>query len=212
MWTPLAGIDIRVHTSTNLLSEDILLIDGIPTTSVARTLMSLGALVPEELSSTRLFELVSTALERRLATERWLWWTLARRRCRGRNGVMAFEEALAHRAHLGPTESWLEREILRILAAEGLPLPRVQRVVRRRGRFAARVDFAYDDGLVIEALGYAFHRSRADLERDTRRANELQLLGQRVLQFTFDQVTRDPRSVCRTVRSALAAPGHAAAA
>jgi very-short-patch-repair endonuclease len=75
-----------------------------------------------------------------------------------------------------------------------------------------RVDLLYEaEGVVIEALGHTFHRSREALARDARRVNELQLAGYRVLQFSFDQVTCDPRSIPRTVRAALAAPGRRAA-
>lgn len=211
VWEPDGAV--RVHTSTNLPADDVLVVDGIRTTSVARTLMMLGALVPDELTDERLYELVSEALERRLATEPWLWWTLSQRRCRGRDGVIAFEDALARRARLGPTESWLEREVLRLLDGAGLPLPRLQRVVRRQGRLAARVDFSYDaEGIVVEALGYAYHRGREALRRDTERANELALQGLTVLQLTWDQVTCDPASVPRTVGRALRAAGRDLAA
>src|SRR5690606_30991491 len=129
--------------------------------------------------------------ERGQVSERWVLWLLERRRVQGRDGTIAFEEAIATRVQLGPTESWLERETLRIIDEAGLPLPRVQRRVERRGRFVGRVDFRYDDApIVIESLGYASHRSRADMERDTRRVNALTLAGNTVLQFGYDQIVR----------------------
>lgn len=114
------------------------------------------------------------------------------------------ESVLAERARLGPTESWLEREVLRVLQSAGVRLPVTQRVVRRSGRFAARVDFSYEpDRIVLEALGYAHHRTRAQLEADTRRANELQLLGFDAYQFTTDQIVGSPASVVATTVEAL---------
>jgi very-short-patch-repair endonuclease len=196
--------DVRVHTSTDLPMGDITHVRGIPVTSVARTLMALGALVPRELEQDELAAMLAQACEEGLASERWLFWLLERRRGRGRIGTIAFEEALATRTRLGPTESWLERETLRVIAEAGLPLPRVQQRVERKARFVGRVDFRYDRWpVVIESLGYARHRSRSDLERDTRRVNALQLAGLTVLQFSYDQVVRDPRSITADIADAL---------
>ncbi|WCO68978.1 type IV toxin-antitoxin system AbiEi family antitoxin domain-containing protein [Iamia majanohamensis] len=194
----------RVHTSTNLPDDDIVRIGPIPTTSVARTLLGLAALGPHELPRTDLVAAVEDAVRRRLASDRWLWWVLERRRCRGRDGVSRFEDVLAERASLGPTESWLEREVLRILSEAGLPLPAVQRRVRRRGAFVARVDMLYPaERIVIEALGHAHHASRPQLSADAARASRLTLLGFTVHQVTYDQVVHDPRWLVEVVGAAL---------
>lgn len=195
---------VRVHTSTNLPSADILHIGPISVTSVARTMLGLAALAPKEIDRAALLEVVSTAIDRGLASDPWLWWLLAQRRCRGRNGVIALESVLAERARLGPTESWLERETLRVLGDRSIRLPVTQRVISRSGRFAARVDFLYEpERIILEALGYAFHRTPAQIEADTRRANELQLLGFDVYQFTTRQIVQSPTSVQATVVRAL---------
>jgi very-short-patch-repair endonuclease len=194
---------VRIHSSTNLPESDVVRHGAIPVTSVARTALGLAALVPRELSRRGLFDLVSQAVDLGLASDPWLWWLLTERRCRGRNGVIALETALAERTRLGPTESWLEREVIRILETAGIPLPVTQRVIRRRGRFAARVDFVYEQDLVvIEALGYAHHRSKAQLAADLERANRLQLLGYAVYQFTTEQIVATPSLLVSTVRAA----------
>lgn len=195
----------RVHTSTNLPPDDITSVGSIPTTSVARTLMGLAALDPSEVSDEHLLGLVEEAVRRRLASDRWLWWLLEQRRCRGRDGVTRFEGVLATRGRLGPTESWLEREVLRIVAEAGLPRPEVQRKIRRRGAFVARVDFAYPaEMIVLEALGYRSHASREQQSADAARASELQLMGYDVHQVTYDQVVRRPAWLVHVVRTALA--------
>ncbi|CAN5830499.1 hypothetical protein BH23ACT2_BH23ACT2_07460 [soil metagenome] len=201
---------IRFYSSTNLPADDVLHLGAIPVTSVARTALGLGALVVDgALSPAVLTKFVDRAVDGDLVSDPWLWWLLAQRRCRGRNGVSALEEVLAHRARLGPTGSWLEREVLRILEEAGLPLPRTQCVVRRSGRFAARVDFLYELGcIVLEALGYAFHRTPEQIEADTRRANTLQLLGFRVYQFTTNQIVRSPDSLVATVSEARERARH----
>ena len=195
----------RVHTSTNLPDDDRVEVGPIPTTSVARTLLGVAALDPSELGDPALTAMVEEAVRTWRASDRWLWWLLEERRCRGRNGVRRFEAVLAERTRLGPTESWLERELLRILADAGLPHPGVQQVVRRRGAFVARVDVRYPaERIVIEALGHASHASRPALSADTARASRLTLLGNQVHQFTYDQIVRDPAWVTGTVAAALA--------
>lgn len=201
----------RVHTSTNLPDGDLVRIGPIPTTSVARTLLGLAGLPASEISDEELTSAVEDAVRRRLASDRWLWWLLEERRCRGRNGVRRFEGVLAERTRLGPTESWLERELLAVLEGAGLPLPVVQRTVCRRGAFVARVDATYaEEGIVLEALGYASHASREALTADAARASRLTLLGYEVHQFTYDQIVREPGWVAGVVRAALdAAHGRA---
>ncbi len=201
-WT--GATPVRVHTSTSMPPEDVTEVGGIPTFSIARTALGLTALGEDEVPAAAVTTFVEEAVRRRLATDTWFWWLLERRRCRGRNGVTRLEAVLATRAELGPTESWLERELLRVLAAAGLPLPVVQRRIGRRGHFVARVDAAYEPGkIVIEALGYDAHATRRQQDRDAERASELQLLGYDVHQFTYTHVTQRPAWVASVVRRAL---------
>ena len=96
--------------------------------------------------------------------------------------------------------------LLRLLLAQ-LPLPPiVQHEVRdRHGRFVARVDFAWPAArLVVEADGFAFHSDRAAYRRDRERLNELELLGWRVLRFTWEDVVGRPDHVLALVRECLA--------
>lgn len=177
-------------------------------TSVARTLMGLAALPEHEIPHEHLLDLVEDAVRRRLASDRWLWWLLEQRRCRGRDGVSRFERVLAERARLGPTESWLERALMTLIDDAGLPRPVVQRRHRRRGALVARVDTAYDPGMiVIEALGYQHHATREQQNRDAARASELQLLGWDVHQVTYDHIVRTPLWVAHVIGTALANAG-----
>lgn len=195
----------RVHATTNLTPEDVVSVGGIPTTSIARTMLDLSKLVlHRELDRASLVTAVESTVRERRASDRWLWWLLEERRCRGRDGVSVMESVLAERAHLGPTESWLERETLRILAEAGLPLPRVQRRFTRRGAFVSRVDFAYDDRPVaIEVEGKA-HLTPAQAAIDVRQRDELQLMGITILTFTYQHVVDDPGWVVDSVRRARA--------
>lgn len=59
-------------------------------------------------------------------------------------------------------------------------------------------------------MGYAFHRTEAQMAADVARANELQLLGFDVYQFAARQIVQAPESLVATVRRALGAPASAA--
>ena len=127
----------RLHTTTWLPPDDLATVHTVPTFGVARTLFSLAALVPE-IGVDEVTGAVEDALVRTLASERWLWWRLERLRRRGRNGVSVFESVLTSRAGGLATESWLERETLRILRGAGLPLPACQARIGHKGAFVAR--------------------------------------------------------------------------
>ena len=193
-----------VHSTTWLPRDDLVEVDGIPCTSVARTLFSLAALVPE-IPLDRVRGAVDDAVRLRLASDPWLWWRLEKLRCSGRNGVTAFEAILTARAE-SPTESWLERETLRVLVAGGLAPPRCQARIRRRGAFVARVDFIYDDEqVIIEATGAVAHSTPTQRAADAKRRNALVTAGYTVLEFTYEQIVGEPASVVAQVRAALAA-------
>jgi len=193
-----------VHTTTNLPADDVLPVKGIPTLSVARTLMTLAA-APRLVSLERLRGAVDEAVRTGMATDAWLFWRLEELRCRGRNGVRRFEAVLQARAGGAVTESWLERELLRVLAAAGLPLPACQRRIEHEGAFVARVDFVYErQRVVVEALGHASHSSREALAADAARRNALQMAGYEVLEFTYDDIVRRPDEVIAAIRAALA--------
>lgn len=196
---------VDVHTTTYLPSQHIVMVDGIPTLSVARTLFSLATLCPA-LPVDRVRAAVDDAVADRKATDAWLWWMLDQLRRRGRRGVAVFEQILTDRAGGLVTESWLEREALRILAEAGLPLPECQARIAPQGAFVARVDFVYRElMLVIEVMGHEWHSSRQQLSADAARRRQLTLGGYRVLDFTADQVMFEPASLVAAVRQAITA-------
>lgn len=68
-----------------------------------------------------------------------------------------------------------------------------------------RVDCYYRDlDIVVELLGYRWHRSKAQMARDAARVNRLTLDGRMVLQFTYEQVTLAPQVVVASVKEARA--------
>ena len=192
-----------MHTTTNLPAADLIEVDGIRCLSVARTLFSLAGMVPA-LPLDRVRGAVDDAVRLGLATDPWLWSRLEALRCRGRTGVTAFEQILSARA-ASSTESWLEREYLRVTIDGGLPLPICQARIEAKGAFAARVDFLYPDlRIVIEVSGAVAHASAAQRAADAARRNRLLLEGYLVLEFTYEQVVGEPEAVVAAVREARA--------
>jgi very-short-patch-repair endonuclease len=56
--------------------------------------------------------------------------------------------------------------------------------------------------LAIQLDGFEFHRTRRDHERDAASNRDLELLGIRVIRFTWDDVTAHPERTLRRVRLA----------
>ncbi len=204
---PLAGgsfPQVRVHTTTWLPPDDVVEVDGIPCLGVPRTLLSLASLVPHELSYDVVRGAVDEAIRLRLATDPWIWWRLERLRRSGRNGVTVLESILATRAAGEVTESWLEREAIRVIRAAGLPIPVCQARIGPRGSFVARVDFLYPDQmLVIEVSGHRWHRSKEQTVADAARRRRLSLLGYTVLEYTYHEVVARPGEMTDEIRLAL---------
>ncbi len=62
------------------------------------------------------------------------------------------------------------------------------------------MDFLFDDAnIVVEVSGQHGHSSPAERARDAQRRNELQDIGRRVYEYTWDDVTKRPGHVRSTL-------------
>lgn len=190
-----------VHRNA-LERRDATVVDAIPVTTPARTLIDLAAVAPMP----SVEEALDDALRRRLVTIPRLRLRL-RGDQRGRSGVGVMRALLEQRAPSAPPpESVFETRLLRALRRARLPDPVLQHRVRRGRRTVAVVDFAYPDvKLAIEADGFRWHSGRADWERDRTRRNVLTLLGWRIIHVTWPDLAR-PDHVIAAIRAALDAP------
>jgi hypothetical protein len=192
-----------VHTTTVLPPIDRASVEAIPCTSGARTLI--------DLARTATAEQLTIAFDSGLRDGRFSESLVHRRivalRTRGRFGIPRLLAAIEGSEVIRGGHSWLEREFLRLLAAAGLPRPMTQLVLAKAADRLVRVDCHFADAnLVVELLGYRYHRSKAQLDRDAERLNALALEGRRVLQFTYDQVVACPLAVMSTMQAAVSAP------
>jgi very-short-patch-repair endonuclease len=193
---------VSVHESTDLVDDDVVIVDGLPTTSVERTLFDLA----RGTKPWRLRAAIEAALLDKKVTVADLDAILGRVGRRGRPGTALFREVLSD---LGPgyvaTESELERRTVELLRNAGLPAPVRQFPIPWRVAVDGRVDLAYPDArLLIECDGRRWHTATEAFERDRRRDNLAQLNRWRVLRFTWEDVTRLPGLVVDQVREALA--------
>jgi hypothetical protein len=183
---------IRAHEST--LPPDASDHDGLPVTSVARTLVDLaGTERPDRLA----------ALCRRAEFHRLLDVTAIETLLPGRRGARALRRAIRDLADTGPelTRSDLEEMFLSLVARHGLPAPLVN--VRVLG---FTVDFFWPvQRLVVETDGARAHMTASAFERDRRRDSKLVANGLRVMRFTPSRVAGEPASVAAELRAALGA-------
>jgi very-short-patch-repair endonuclease len=191
---------IRVHHSATLHSQDVHRDDdGLPVTTVARTLLDLATvLTPARLERACHQAEIARCLDLTSITN-------VLERATGAPGTRALREALDHLAIGGPqpTRSELEIRFLSLIAQARLPTPRVNTTIH-----GLEVDFFWpDDGLVVETDGVATHLTPTAFETDRRRDAALQVAGYRIVRFTWRQLTDRPDTVVRTLR-ALLSPGR----
>jgi very-short-patch-repair endonuclease len=164
-----------VHTSRCVAEEDRALIDNIPVTSLARTLVDLADVLPEK----RLADAVHEAeVQRRFdlkKVERVL------ERLPGRKGRHKLRRVLAAYRDVQPfTRSRAERLVLEMCRHHGLPAPRTNTWV---GGY--EVDFHWPDAnLVLEFDGEAVHRTTRAFHEDRARDRSLAAQGIHVVRAT----------------------------
>ena len=125
-------------------------------------------------------------------------------RSQGRYGLPLLAEVIAGFEVTRGGHSWLEREYLSLLDRAGLPAPDLQQVLSRTGERLVRVDCRFPGtNVVVELLGYRFHRSKRDMSRDAARANALLADGFKPYQFTYQHVVAERDYVVGTTARAL---------
>ncbi|CAN5571171.1 type IV toxin-antitoxin system AbiEi family antitoxin domain-containing protein [soil metagenome] len=190
-----------VHETRRLDPIDHAEVDGIPVTSVARTLIDLAGVLPYE----RLVQALDDAERRRLVSPAELEARFGDLAKRGRKGTKLLRAVLAARSGT-VHESDFRRRVERLLLAAGLPFPALEHEVRRPDGWRARLDLAYPERrLAIELDGRLAHGATR-FQADRLRQNQLVLLGWTVLRFTWQDLTERPDRLIAVVRTALRQP------
>jgi very-short-patch-repair endonuclease len=188
----LAGI--QAHRSCHLLPQDVVVEQGLPVTSPARTVLDRAAtLSARDLER----ELDEALVVQRIVRRRQLEDVLAR--SNGRNGAAVLRRLLAARTRETLTRSEAERMFLRLIRKAGLPEPETQVPIEG---FTA--DFLWPEiGVVFEIDGYKFHTSRRAFDRDRRKDRVLKAAGFDPNRVSRDQVKHEPLSVVAHVAAAV---------
>lgn len=181
---------IRVHFTDRLLSSHRTVRDSIPVTTVERTLLDLGAVVPPKKVAIAL----DAAIYRRMTTYARVCSTLRAVAKRGRRGCGVLRRILDERAALKTVpNSAMETAFFGALVNSPFPMPELQHVIRRDGEFVARPDFAWPDrGIAIELDGYDPHAGLSSFKKDRRRFNAMTALGWRVIYGTWEEANSNP--------------------
>lgn len=187
---------VVVHRSSTLSADDVTLVEGIPCTTVARTLLDLADVLPER----RLMAAIDSAERLRLYDDRQVKAVLARGG--GRRAAKRLRRALGTYEEPDATRSELERRALALFAASDLPPPRVNSYVETAAG-PIQVDFFWPDrGLVVEADSYLWHSARRDFENDRERDQLLHAAGFSVVRVTWRQVLAGSERTLRALASA----------
>lgn len=187
-----------VHETRHLRGVDLDQVDGIPCTSIARTILDLPAVahpfvVAQALDAAcRLRpDALETIMQRFLEVSG-----------RGRKGTRLLRAMLDERLGRGRfTQSGFETMALRLVRAIGLPEPVLQHMVRDGG-FVAYLDLAWPPiRWAIECDSLAWHSGKRAHEWDRQRRRQLKQLGWDLVEITYDDVTKRRQRTSDQLRS-----------
>ena len=189
-----------IHRGRDISRLDMTEVDGVPTMSATRTIIDLAASETRE----RLTVAIDSALRDRLTSEDFLHARIVELRCRGRAGLADLVSVLEGNEITRGGHSWLERRFLVLLGEAGLPRPMTQAIVGRRKLRLIRVDCRFPGtNVVVELLGYRFHRSVMEMQNDAERMNRMILDGLHPLQVTYTDVASESPTMLSSIREAL---------
>ena len=196
--SPISRPGIRIHRHPDLTPADADIVDGIPVTSVSRTLLGLATFLREPQ--------LERACDQAVILDRFDMREMEGllKRSRGRRGVARLRNVLA-RGDLGSDipASGLETRYRDLCAQAGLPKPEINRYILLGDEYY-RVDFLWRKGrVVIETDGSRYHSTGWQRARDHERDALLTQHGYRHTRITEDTITDDPSRSVATARSLL---------
>lgn len=195
---------IRVHHRP-IHADDRALRDGVPVTSLARTLVDLGDVVP----AIQVRNAFVRAEQLRLIDMRAIDAALARSSDRRRGPRILRELLRGYDPRWELTRSRLELAMLDLLAGENVPEPEVNAWIH--DRFMA--DFLWrQPRLIVETDGAQTHDTATARRADARRDRSLTSLGYRVLWVRSSDLSSQPEAVAERVEQELRATARPARA
>ena len=191
--------DIHVHGGLTLSPADIITVENIPCTTLARTLLDIS----EDGTRREVERAIDRAEQQQILDTVAIDDVLAR--ADGRRGAKLLRAVLdEHRAGSTLTRTELEEAFLAICRAAGLAPDDVNAWIPFPEGSGAEADFLWRrQRLVVEVDGRDVHTTKRAFHSDRRRDQRLMLLGWRVVRFTWRQVMYEPAYVAATLRGLL---------
>lgn len=189
----------RLHRADDLIREHVTLLDGLPVTTPARTVVDLAAV----LRPARLRSLIeSCVVERRLGLAQ-IGAALAQVRRRGKPGVTRLSRVLDE---LGPGDGIPNGELERLFATvvdlAGLPRPVHEHPLPGVGARSGFVDRCWPEAkMIVEIDGRKWHSRRQQVVADHDRALQAQTAGYETSRVLWEHVVHDAAGTAAALRA-----------
>jgi predicted transcriptional regulator of viral defense system len=189
---------VKVFRCHDLSTRHIITIGGLPTTTVARTVVDLASLLrPRHLES-----IVDDAVAARRTTMTEIREVLESVARRGKPGVRSMRAILNDRLGESHSPTVLERAGMNLLTEAGLTEFATEFSIPWSPH--RRFDVAFPKHkLAIEWDSRRWHLQAEAFDRDRARDREAIMRGWRVLRFTWDDVHRRQEAVIETIQATL---------
>jgi len=186
---------VKVHRARNMVDADRVVLEQIPVTGLARTLLDLA----EVLRPKRLAKVIENA--EKLKQFDYFEVLAVCDRSRAHRGTQCLRLALAASRPIKPvTRSDLERGFLALVEAAGLPRPAMNCFI---GEYELDAYWA-DHSLAVELDTFATHGGRRAFEADRERDAALLEEGIRTIRVTDRQLETRPDEILRRLSALLA--------
>lgn len=195
----IAGTRVHQIADMFLIDDHVVRRGGLPTSSLPRTLVDLGAVA----HVARLRAAMDDALDNRRVTVEEIGRVVAEISRRGKRGLRPVARCLA-RHEPGPAvpRSHLERALVALLKSHGEPLPNFQARLPGRGALDGLVDCLYEDAkLILESDGRRWHARIAAIAKDRLRDAEAAAAGFQTLRVMHEHVVGDPQGTFDNIRA-----------
>ncbi len=199
------GAGFKLHESRKLPPSDRCVLDGIPVTSPARTVVDI-AVYGDQADVDHATESMQRMGHCNLDE---LESTITRLAGPGRRGSRKLKLALARQ---GGRERFVDSKsnlnLRSRLIEGGLPEPEMEYPVTMEGS-SYFIDLAYPrQKIAIECVSVSFHLRQKSYDKDSRRRNAFVNAGWILLDFTWHQVHQSPGVCVATVATALRNRNH----
>jgi very-short-patch-repair endonuclease len=183
-----------------LPDDERTVVEGIPVTTVPRTVLDLAAVASRRQVERALNEVEVQGLTDRLSIPDLLARYPRRRGTAVLRALLEDDESVR-----GITRNDLEERFAALIDSYGLPRPRFNADVAVNGRFFSADGLWRQQRLIVELDGQAVHGTRRAFEVDRERDRILMSDGWRVMRITWRQLRDQAPAVAADLSKALAA-------